>query len=147
MKLLNNEFKNKNVKVTKRPHSAEEIQAEIDRLVQELKQVKIEEKTNTYNGNFPTSLFAWDMYLDEDEKGTWCSAEKYNFTWDGKVFETEDEAFKTAYELLNELSNENELRGDPNDYTIDIFMIPITELTVDFLEECDLDHIIPAIIK
>ena len=87
------------------------------------------------------------MYLDEDEKGEWCSAEKDGVTWDGNVFENEDDAINAAWTLLRELSSENELRGDRSDYTIDTFSIPITELTVDLLEECNLEHLVPAIIK
>ena len=124
-----------------------EIQAEIESLLAELQQAKLNEKTSTYNGNFPNVLFAWDMYLDDQEKGNWCSAEKSGFTWYGIVFETEYDAIEAANTLLNELYNEDELRGDPDDYTISTFSIPITELTVDLLEECDLDHLIPAIIE
>ena len=86
------------------------------------------------------------MYITEDEKGTWCSAEKYEGTWDGVVFETEEDAVNAALTLLNELDDEDELRGDKDDYTIDTFTIPITELTVEDLEFSDLDHLIPAII-
>ena len=135
-------LKNKKVK-----RSATEIQAEIEQLQQELTQALIEEKSTTYNGNFPNNLYAWDMYIDEDEKGTWCSVEKEGFTWDGQVFETEDDASEAAWRLLSELADENELRGDPDDYTIETFTIPITELTVDFLEECELDHLVSAIIE
>lgn len=137
------ETKNKNVKV----RNATEIQAEIEGLLLELQKAKVSEKSSTYNGKFPTALFAWDMYLDEEEKGEWCSAEKEDYTWDGRVFETEDAAVAAACTLLNELSNENELRGDPEDYTIDTFTIPITELTVELLEESDLEYLVPAIIN
>lgn len=135
--------KNKDVKV----RSAAEIQAEIEGLLLELQKAKVEEKSNTYNGKFPTSLFAWDMYLEEDEKGTWCSAEKDGYTWDGKVFETKDDAVNAACVLLSELSDEDELRGDPDDYFINTFAIPITELTVELLEDSDLEHLVPAIIN
>ena len=140
-------LKNKTVKVIKESRSAEDIKAEIERLQQELQQAQVEEKSATYNGNFPTALFAWDMYLEEDEKGTWCSADRSDFTWDGKVFETKDDAVNAACVLLNELSDEDELEGDPDDYFINTFAIPITELTVELLEESDLEHLIPAIIK
>ena len=140
-------IRNKTIKVIKESRSVAEIQAEIERLQQELQQAQIEEKSNTYNGKFPTVLFAWDMYLDDDEKGTWCSADKIEYTWDGIVYETEDDATAAAWTLLNELSDEDELQGDPDDYFIDIFTIPITELTVELLEESDLEHLIPAIIE
>lgn len=130
----------------KESRSAAEIQAEIDKLTLELQQAKAAEKSATYK-KFPTELYAWDMYIDESEKGTWCSAEKEGNTWDGVVFETEADATSAAWTLLGELDDERELDGDPDEYTIDIFMIPITEVTVELLEESDLEHLIPAIIE
>ena len=135
-----------NKKILKESRSVEEIQAEIERLTQELQQAKAAEKSASYN-KFPTVLYAWDMYNDDSKKGTWSSAEKEEIDWDGIVFETEDEASNAAWTLLNELADENELEGDPDDYTIDIFTIPITELTVELLEYSDLEHLIPAIIE
>ena len=132
-------------KPLKESRSAADIEAEIEKLQQELQQAKAAEKSATYS-EFPTELYAWDMYITEDEKGTWCSAEKYEGTWDGVVFETEEDAVNAALTLLNELDDEDELRGDKDDYTIDTFTIPITELTVEDLEFSDLDHLIPAII-
>ena len=130
----------------KETRTADDIQAEIERLQQELQQVKVAEKSATYT-KFPTELWAWDMYMDESKKGTWCSIEKDDFTWDGRVFETEDDAIRDAQILLGELDGENELPGDPDEYTIDTFSIPITELTVEILEDSDLEHLIPAIIE
>lgn len=132
--------------VLKESRSAEDIQAEIDRLTQELQQAKVAEKSAAYS-KFPTVLYAWDMYLSKRNKGTWCSAEKEDGTWDGIVFETEQDAINAAITLLGELEDERELNGDPDDYTIDTFTIPITELTVEDLEYSDLEHLIPAIIK
>lgn len=131
--------------VTK-PRTSADIQAEIDKLQQELQQVKTAEKSAGYT-KFPTELWAWDMYLDDSEKGTWCSAEKDDYTWEGVVFETEDDAFNAGLTLLRELRDESELRGDPDEYTIDTFPIPITDLTVEILEDSDLEHLIPAIIE
>lgn len=151
-KLYENMFSKQNEKsinreVLKESRSADEIQAEIDRLTQELQQTRTAEKSTAYNGKFPTVLYAWDMYLKDSEKGTWCSAEKDEFTWDGIVFETEEDAVSAAYILLGELQEENELDGDKDEYTIDTFVIPITELTVEMLEDSELEHLIPAIIE
>ena len=132
---------------TTNTRTSADIQADIAKLQQELQQAKTAEKSNAYNGKFPTELWAWSMYLDDSEKGTWCSAEKEGNTWDGIVFETGDDAFNAGLTLLRELSDEEDLRGDPDDYTIDIFAIPITELTVETLEDSELDHLIPAIIE
>ena len=133
-------------KVLKESRSAEDIQAEIERLTQELQQAKVAEKSANYS-KFPTVLYAQDMYISKRNKGTWCSAEKEDGTWDGIVFETEQDAINAAITLLGELEDERELEGDPDDYTIDTFTIPITELTVEDLEYSDLEHLIPAIIK
>lgn len=140
-------MQNKSVKVLDKHRSITELQSEIEYLQQKLAQAKIEEKCATYAGKFPNTLYAWDMYIDESEKGTWCSAEKENITWDGIVFETEDDAVAAAQTLLSELNNERELEGDPDEYTIDTFAIPITELTVEDLEYSNLEYLIPAIIE
>ena len=66
---------------------------------------------------------------------------------DGIVFETEDDAFNAGLGLLRELSDEGELDGDVDEYTIDTFSIPITELTVEVLEDSELEHLIPAIVE
>ncbi len=125
---------------------AEEIQAEIDRLQQELNQVKATEKRAAYNGKFPKVLYAWDIYADEDEKGTWCSAEKSGIDWDGYVYETKDAAIQGGWDHLNELANEGELEYDPDEYTVDAFEIPFKELTAETLEYSDLEHLIPPIV-
>ena len=139
--------KNTTKNILKESRSAADIKAEINKLQQELQQAEVAEKSATYNNKFPTQLYAWDMYISDDEKGTWCSAEKDGSTWDGRVFETEENAVSAAQVLLNELDGEGELYGDPDEYTIDTFMIPITEVTVELLEESDLEHLIPAIIE
>ena len=143
---LKQKVKSNTSKTLKESRSPEEIQAEIDRLTQELQQAKVAKKSATYS-KFPTVLYAWDMYIDKKDKGDWCSAEKEDGTWDGIVFETEEDAVNAAITLLGELSDERELEGDPDDYTIDTFTIPITELTVEDLEYSDLEHLIPAIIN
>jgi hypothetical protein len=141
------DMQNRSVKVLNKHRSVIEIQSEIEYLQQKLAQAKIEEKCAAYAEKFPNTLYAWDMYISEDEKGTWRSAEKEDITWDGIVFETEDDAVNAAQTLLSELNNERELEGDPDEYTIDTFAIPITELTVEDLEYSNLEHLIPAIIK
>jgi hypothetical protein len=140
-------IQNKLVRVLNKHRSVIEIQSEIEYLQQKLVQAKIEEKCAAYAGKFPNDLYAWDMYVNESEKGTWCSAEKENIAWDGIVFETEDDAVNAAQTLLSELNNECELDSDPDEYTIDTFVIPITELTIEDLEYSNLEHLIPAIIK
>ena len=126
--------------------SAADIRAEIECLQQELTQAIIEEKRNTYNGTFPTTLYTWDMYVDEDEKGTWCGAEKDGIDWNGYVYETEDDAVTGGLDLLMQLNNEGDLDYDVDDYTVDTIAIPFKELTAEILEYSDLEHLIPPII-
>ena len=123
-----------------------DILAEIESLQQELIQANIQEKRNTYNGNFPTTLYTWDMYVDEDEKGTWCGAEKEGIDWDGYVYETAEAAVEGGLELLNELKAEDALDYEPYDYIVDTIAIPFKELTAETLEYSNLEHLIPPII-
>ena len=139
------ESKIKNKKILKESRSAADIQAEIERLQQELAQAKADEKRSTYNGTFPTTLYTWDIYLDEDDKGTWCGAEKDGIDWDGIVYETEDAAIDGGWNLLKELEDEGELEYDPDEYTVEAIAIPFKELTAEILEYSDLEHLIPPI--
>lgn len=74
-------------------------------------------------------VYIWDMYIDPIDKGTWCSAEKYNGEYDGFVFKTKEEAFRYGKEHLYELEDEGELRGDPDDYDIDTVTIRKSEVS------------------
>lgn len=74
-------------------------------------------------------VYIWDMYIDPRDKGTWCSAEKNNGEYDGFVFKTKEEAFHYGREHLYELDDEGELRGDPDDYDIDVVAIPKAEVS------------------
>ena len=129
-------------KPLKEARSSADIQAEIERLQQELAQAKAAEKKATYGGNLPKQVWSWDMYIDPSEKGTWCSAVKHRGEWDGNVFETEDDAVDGAWTLLSELEDEGELDGDPDDYTIDTFSIPISDVSDYLLSFSNLDHLI-----
>ena len=148
-KLYEGLYAGQETKTAKKPlkesRSAAEIQAEIERLQQELAQAKAAEKRATYDGKFPTTLYTWDIYLDEEDKGTWCGAEKDGFDWDGIVYETADDAVDGGWNLLQELEDEGELEYDPDEYTIDTIAIPFKELTAETLEYSNLDHLIPPI--
>ena len=103
---------------------------------------------NTNNNSSEKVVYAWDIYLDPRDKGTFCSAEKYNGVWDGMVYETEAKAENAAWYHLLELEDEDELSPDPNiyvepdDYTIDIFTIPLSEVSDAVLHYSNLDHLI-----
>lgn len=105
-------------------------------------------KNNANNNASGKVVYAWDMYLDPADKGTFCSAEKYNGVWDGMVYETKLEAVNAGYYHLQELEDEGELSDDPdiyvepNDYTIDVIKIPLEEVTRETLEYSNLDHLI-----
>ena len=125
--------------------SALDIQAEIESLQQELAKALIVEKRSTYEGKFPTTLYTWDIYIDETEKGTWCGADKEGIDWDGIVYETEEEAIEGGQNLLKELEDEGELEYDSYEYIVDTIAIPFKELTAETLEYSNLDYLIPPI--
>jgi hypothetical protein len=79
-------------------------------------------------------VYIWDMYVDPKEKGTWCSAEEYNGEYDGSVFKTKEAAYNEAKIHLFELEDEGNLRGDPEDYDIDIIEIPKAKVSAYTLE-------------
>jgi hypothetical protein len=64
------------------------------------------------------------MYIDPRDKGTWCSAEEYNGEYDGSVFKTKEAAYNEGKIHLYELEDEGQLRGDPEDYDIEVRAIP-----------------------
>lgn len=80
-------------------------------------------------------VYIWDMYIDPIDKGTWCSAEEYNGEYDGSVFKTKEAAFNEGKLHLYELEDEGRLRGDPEDYDIDVIAIPknkVSDYTLEF---------------
>lgn len=114
--------------------SAAEIQAEIDALMVELRAAQAAEK-RAANG-VPTVLWSWDIYFDPSEKGTWTSLE------DEVVFETREDALNSAITHLNELDEEGELDYYPDEYTIDVFEVPLSQVSADVLSFSNLDHLI-----
>lgn len=131
----------------KEARTSAEILAEIERLQQELAQARAAEKKATYD-SFPQEVYAWDMYLVPTDKGTLCSAEKYRGVWDGIVYETENKALDAGRLHLQELDDEGELGDDLNDYvesddyTIDVFAIPLKDIPSRVLERSNLNHLI-----
>ena len=107
--------------------STKEILADMEKLKQELAQAQVAEKKASYN-KLPDTVYIWDMYIDPRDKGTWCSAEKYNDEYDGFVFKTKEDAFHYGREHLYELDDEGELRGDPDDYDINTIAIPLSKV-------------------
>ena len=88
-----------------------------------------------YKNNDSEIVYIWDMYIDPADKGTWCSAEEYNGEYDGSVFKTKEAAYNEGKIHLYELEDEGQLRGDPEDYDIDVIEIPknkVSEYTLEF---------------
>ena len=135
----------------KTTRSSVEILADIDRLKQELKQALIAEKQASYS-KLPDVVYIWDMYLNEEDKGNWTSAEIYNGLYSGTVFETEDKAFDAGLNLLRELEDEGELtyededgeeyEVEPEDYTIDTITISVKDVDEETLADSGLAHLI-----
>lgn len=126
----------------KESRSVADIEAEIARLQQELKQAKVAEKKASYNGNLPKVVYIWDMYLNPLDKGSWTSAELYNGKWDGAVFETEDKALDAGYYLLKELEDEGDLDAYPEDYRVEAFSVSVSDVDPDTLRLSELEHLI-----
>jgi hypothetical protein len=127
-----------NKKSLKEWRSSAEIQADIEKLKQELADAKVAEKKASYGGTAPGEVWYWDMYTNPRRKGTWTSIDN------DTVFETEEDAINGAWTLLGELEDEGELRGDPDDYTIDAIKIPISKVAPEVLKGSHLEHLIPS---
>ena len=119
--------------------STKDIEAEIARLQAELEQAKEEEKKASYGGKLPTSVWSWDIYLTPRKKGTWTGIDN------DIVFETKEKALDGAWQLLNELDDEGELKGDPDDYTIDAFEVPLSSVSDSVLRFSNLGHLAKSI--
>ena len=126
----------------KEARSSADIKAEIERLQKELADAEAAEKKASYNGNVPTEVWIWDIYLEPADKGTWTSAELDNGKYDGYVYETEDEALGGAWTHLGELDDEGELSGDPDDYYVEAFSVPASKVHEETLSYSGLAHLI-----
>lgn len=120
------------LKVTE-PTSAE-IEAQIAMLQKDLARAKAREaaaKADVY-------VYAWDMYLDPADKGSWISA-TYN-----KVYATEKDAYKAGCHELD-LCYKDGILDDgvmPDDYIIDTIKLPVSQVPTEVLKACGLGHLI-----
>jgi hypothetical protein len=94
----------------------------------------VDAKGNKLGSQSAEVVYIWDMYIDTADKGTWCSAEEYNGEYDGSVFKTKEAAFNEGKLHLYELEDEGQLRGDPEDYDIDVIAIPKNKVSAYTLE-------------
>jgi hypothetical protein len=125
----------------KEARSVTDIEAEIARLQRELADAKVAEKRAALGGTLPAFVWAWDMYIDPADKGSWVSIDN------DSVFETEEEALDAGWLLLNELDDQNDLDEygegiEPDDYNVEAYKIPISEVPVDVLKWSKLEHLI-----
>ena len=90
---------------------------------------KITAAGNINNSQPEEVVYIWDMYVDPRDKGTWCSAEKYNGEYDGYVYRSKEKAYAGGFNHLLELNDEGQLRGDPDDYDVDAVAIPKSEVS------------------
>jgi hypothetical protein len=119
--------------------SVADIEAEIARLQQELAQAKEDEKRAASKGT--KSVWIWDMYIDDADKGSWTSIDQ------GVVFETEDKAIEEGSYHLGELDDEGELLDDDenpvdaDEYTVDAIEIPLARVPEDILRDSGLGYL------
>lgn len=123
--------------------SVADIEAEIEKLKQELAQAKVAEKKASYGSKVPRTVWVWSMWADPSDKGGWTSYAN------DIVFETERKALDAAYLQLSELDDEGELGDgdgggytDPDDYTVEAYEIPIWRVDDDILTENGLEHLV-----
>jgi hypothetical protein len=137
------QFENNVAKVfTASGHKKAALQKQIADLQRQLHDEEVAEKKASYGNNLPAVVYIWDMYIDPKDKGTWLSAELYNGEYDGIVFETKDDAVSAGYTHLEELDDENELDGYPDDYSIDTVAVPVNQVSDETLEFSGLEHLI-----
>jgi hypothetical protein len=125
----------------KEGRSVADIEAEIARLQRELADAKVAEKRAAIGDKAPAFVWAWDMYLDPADKGTWVSIDN------DTVFETKEAALDAGWLLLNELEDQNDLDEygegiEPDDYHVEAYKIPISKVSTEVLKWSKLDHLI-----
>lgn len=87
------------------------------------------QSTNTSKDIETEYVYIWDIYIDPRDKGTWLSAEKNKAGYyEGSVFGSPEEAKNAAITHLEELEEEGELSGWPEDYNIDITQVGMSEV-------------------
>ena len=95
--------------------------------------VAINRNTTTNNPMSNKLVYIWDMHVDPEDSGVWCSAEEYKGEYQGFVYESEFEAIKYGRMHLSELEEKGELRGDADDYSIEAIAIPMSKVSKDTL--------------
>ena len=74
-------------------------------------------------------VYVWSMYIDNQTKDNWMSAEEIRGQYEGFVFETAQEAINFGHNHLKELEDEGELLGEAEDYTVEAVAIPISKVS------------------
>jgi hypothetical protein len=123
------------LKVTE-PTSAE-IEAQIAELQDALVKAK-EREAKAKASKAGVYVYAWDMYLDPADKGTWVSAT------DNMVYATERDAYKAGCRELDICYTEGLLYPDavPDDYIVDTVKLPVSQVPAEVLKDCGLSNLL-----
>jgi hypothetical protein len=140
------DFSEESKVVTESTRSVDEIRADIRRLERELDAARRElssVRKVVPNDKQPKELYAWTIYKTEADKGEWVSSGKdKNGERYGIVFTTREGALECGEDsLANDLEYEDPT-AKVEDYTVEVFAIPFSEITAEMLEESDLEYLI-----
>jgi hypothetical protein len=126
--------------------SIAEIKADIGRLEKELDAARAElrsaQRVTVAAGKSPKQLYAWDIYKTEADKGTWTSAYHTAAGWEGVFSETYEEAAEAGRDMLENNLEHEDPNATPDQYTVDVFAIPLSDITVQALEDSELEYLI-----
>jgi hypothetical protein len=118
--------------------SGEPTSANIEAMITELQDALVKAKEREARAQAGVYVYAWDMYLDPADKGTWVSA-TYN-----KVYATEKEAYKAGCRELDLGYADGTLDPDavPEDYVVDTIKLPVSQVPAEVLKDCGLSNLL-----
>ena len=112
--------------------------ANIEAMIAELQDALVKAKEREAKAKAGVYVYAWDMYLDPADKGTWISAT------DNMVYATERDAYKAGCRELDICYADGLLYSDavPDDYIVDTVKLPISQVPEEVLKACGLSHLL-----
>ena len=112
--------------------------ANIEAQIAELQDALVKAKEREARAKAGVYVYAWDMYLDPADKGTWVSA-TYN-----KVYATEKDAYKAGCRELDLCDADGMLDPDavPEDYIVDTVKLPVSQVAAELIKACGLGHLL-----
>jgi hypothetical protein len=144
--MWDDDFSEESKVVTESTRSVDEIRADIRRLERELDAARRElssARKVVPNDEQPTELYAWTIYKTEADKGEWVSSVKdQNGDRDGVVFATREEALESGEEILANNLEYEDPTAKVEDYIVEVFAIPFSEITAEMLEDSGLEYLI-----